>query len=257
MNFYILVLQLSLYFNWSNTPATLTSRRQNHVVLQIDYLRNVRSTGQPAEMLVMHSELPFIRNYLDHKRIPNKITMQNITKQVIRERRALLDAFRDEITLDVIQKSYLSFDDQMSLLFQLGKQFPHFVNVWQIATSSEGRQIYAVKIGYPSYVNKPILWIDAGIHAREWISHSTALNIIWQLIYDSNHRTLIREIDIIVVPNVNPDGYEYSRKSNRMWRKTRSKSPVSRFSEQCSGVDANRNYPFHFGEEGVSHWPCQ
>ncbi|PIO74237.1 zinc carboxypeptidase [Teladorsagia circumcincta] len=51
-------------------------------------------------------------------------------------------------------------------------------------------------------------------------------------------------MDVVVVPNTNPDGYEYSREVNRMWRKT-------------SGVDANRNYPFHFGEEGVSHWPCQ
>uniref|UniRef100_A0A183GIF4 Peptidase_M14 domain-containing protein n=1 Tax=Heligmosomoides polygyrus TaxID=6339 RepID=A0A183GIF4_HELPZ len=147
------------------------------------------------------------------------------------------------------------------LLFQLAKRFPHMVDVWQVASSSEGRNIYAIKvmhcylkdaakrfsfaqIGYPSNTKKPILWIDAGIHAREWIAHSTALYIIWQ-VREVCHQ---KKMDIVVVPNTNPDGYEYSRKINRMWRKT---------SDQCSGVDGNRNYPFHFGEEGVSHWPCQ
>ncbi|KAK6057315.1 zinc carboxypeptidase, partial [Cooperia oncophora] len=77
------------------------------------------------------------------------------------------------------------------------------------------------------------------------------------LVHDSSYKRLLHEIDIVVVPNTNPDGYEFSRESNRMWRKTRSNSTVSRFSQLCSGVDANRNYPFHFGEEGVSHWPCQ
>ncbi|EYB86045.1 hypothetical protein Y032_0286g1393 [Ancylostoma ceylanicum] len=151
----------------------------------------------------------------------------------------------------------LQHNNQMALLMQLAKRFPQLVEVWQVATSYEGRSIYAIRIGYPSTVKKPILWIDAGIHAREWIAHSTALNIIWQFVHDSSYKRLLHEMDIIVVPNTNPDGYEYSRETNRMWRKTRSRSSVSRFSEQCSGVDANRNYPFHFGEEGVSHWPCQ
>ncbi|KHJ92331.1 zinc carboxypeptidase, partial [Oesophagostomum dentatum] len=208
-------------------------------------------------MLVPEKDLRYIQRFLDENGIANELISSNVTQQLRRERRALLGPVQGDITLEHIQKKYLSFDDQMALLVQLAKQFPQLVEVWQIATSYEGRSIYAIKIGYPSTVKKPILWIDAGIHAREWIAHSTALNIIWQFIHDSSYKRLLHEIDIIVVPNTNPDGYEYSREVNRMWRKTRSRSSASRFSEQCSGVDANRNYPFHFGEEGVSHWPCQ
>ena len=29
--------------------------------------------------------------------------------------------------------------------------------------------------------NYPAIWINAGIHAREWISHSTALYIIYRV----------------------------------------------------------------------------
>lgn len=224
---------------------------------RIDYLRNVRGPGRPADMLVDKKDLAYVQRFLSQKGIQNDIVVHNITQELRRERRALMGPVDGEITLDLIQKKYISYDDQTALLFQLAKRFPHMVDVWQVASSSEGRNIYAIKIGYPSNTKKPILWIDAGIHAREWIAHSTALYIIWQLIHDPAHKRLLQEMDIVVVPNTNPDGYEYSRKINRMWRKTRSKSTVSRFSDQCSGVDGNRNYPFHFGEEGVSHWPCQ
>ncbi|VDM52020.1 unnamed protein product [Angiostrongylus costaricensis] len=148
---------------------------------QIDYLRKVRSSGQSAEMIVDKNELHFIQQFLTRKGILNEVLTQNITQEIHRERRALLDTSNGEITLDHIQKKYLSFDDQMLLLFQMAKSFPQLVDVWQVATSSEGRKIYAIKIGYTSNSSKPILWIDAGIHAREWIAHSTALNIIWQV----------------------------------------------------------------------------
>lgn len=52
------------------------------------------------------------------------------------------------------------------------------------------------------------------------------------------------------VPAVNPDGYDYSHSTDRLWRKTRSGSYV------CSGVDPNRNYPFHWGESGASPQKC-
>ena len=32
---------------------------------------------------------------------------------------------------------------------------------------------------------------------------------------------LLNQYDVYVMPVMNPDGYEYTRESNRMWRKTR------------------------------------
>ncbi|KAK6057316.1 hypothetical protein COOONC_05170, partial [Cooperia oncophora] len=112
----------------------------------------------------------------------NDILVRNIEREVRRERRALVGPVDGEITLDIIQKKYLSFDDQMAFLFQISQRFPQISYVWHVATSSEHRNIYAIKIGYPSNVKKPILWIDAGIHAREWVTHSAALYLIWQVL---------------------------------------------------------------------------
>lgn len=59
----------------------------------------------------------------------------------------------------------------------------------------------------------------------------------------------LNDYDYWFVPVVNPDGYEYSHTSDRLWRKTRS-------SNYCKGADPNRNYPFHWGEAGVSPFAC-
>ena len=50
-------------------------------------------------------------------------------------------------------------------------------------------------------------------------------------------------LNIHVLPSTNPDGYEYSQKSDRLWRKTRS-NYNSIF--LCKGVDGNRNWDFHW-----------
>ena len=57
-----------------------------------------------------------------------------------------------------------------------------------------------------------------------------------------------------VLPVFNPDGYEYTWRSDRLWRKTRSLSIESIF---CRGVDAERNFDHHFcAETDQDHTPC-
>jgi len=99
---------------------------------------------------------------------------------------------------------------------------------------------------------KKSIWIDGGLHSREWLADSTATWIIAQLTQnyatDSNIQNLVNTLDWYIVVAPNPDGYEYSRTTNRMWRKTRSKQGTV-----CYGVDPNRNFDFHWDEEGTSN----
>lgn len=66
-----------------------------------------------------------------------------------------------------------------------------------------------LKISY-NHKPKPIILIDAGIHAREWIAPAVVLYIIHQLVENSDNAKLIENVDWIVIPSLNPDGYEYS-----------------------------------------------
>lgn len=75
--------------------------------------------------------------------------------------------------------------------------------------SYEGRAIRALKIGRFDGT-KPIVFFEAGVHAREWIAPMTALYLMEQLVINHHVHTELQSIDVIIVPVLNPDGYEYS-----------------------------------------------
>ena len=71
----------------------------------------------------------------------------------------------------------------------------------------------------------------AGIHAREWIAPAAGFYVVDKLIQalssPEEDRTLngdVYDIEWIIMPLLNPDGYEYSRTTDRMWRKNRAQS---------------------------------
>ncbi|VDL99871.1 unnamed protein product, partial [Schistocephalus solidus] len=102
-----------------------------------------------------------------------------------------------------------------------------------------------------SNTSLPIIWIDAGIHAREWIAPATALYLIGKLL-SADGSELLQSFQFYIAPNINPDGYEFSFRMSRYWRKNR--MPTSTVG--CVGVDLNRNFPYKWGERGASTWPC-
>ena len=71
--------------------------------------------------------------------------------------------------------------------------------------------------------NKPAMWIDGGIHAREWISPATVLWTLKELVEgeEALNDELRRNLDWYILPQHNPDGYAFSREWDRLWRKTR------------------------------------
>ena len=126
------------------------------------------------------------------------------------------------------------------------------VTVKTVGKSYEGREIKTITITNGDGQKKNSIFIDAGIHAREWIAPATALYWIDQLVDpQSNYSKLLNDVDFVIMPVVNPDGYEYSHNVWRLWRKTRSLNGLS-----CTGVDANRNYDFHWSEAGSSENSC-
>ena len=62
--------------------------------------------------------------------------------------------------------------------------------------------------------------------------------------YSSNPQVanVLDNTEFVVVPVVNPDGYEYSRNVDRFWRKNRRDNGGGSF-----GVDLNRNFGFNWG----------
>jgi len=139
--------------------------------------------------------------------------------------------------------------------------------VMTLGYTHENRPIDAIKIGTND--DKPAIWIDGGVHAREWPASHVAMYFMHQLVSqyeeDAHIKFLVDNLNWFILPLANPDGYEYSRSSYnpkiRMWRKNRSpeicfESKATKKQRCCKGVDLNRNFDFHFGGEGTSDVPC-
>lgn len=150
-----------------------------------------------------------------------------------------------------ILERFLRYDEILQFLDKIeAKSTESSVNVTvkTIGKSFEGREIKTVTISSGDGKAKNSIFIDAGIHAREWIAPATALYIIDQL---ASGNYSLEDFDWVILPVVNPDGYEYTHQTDRLWRKTRSNT-----SGECIGVDGNRNFDFHWAEVGASGFSC-
>jgi len=125
-------------------------------------------------------------------------------------------------------------------------------------TTAEGRQSHALRIGGGSCPTSTILFIS-GAHAREWGGPDICINFAadlleaWSLgvgltyggtsFTSAQIKSIIDRLEVIVFPDINPDGRNYSQTTYAMWRKNR--NPASSGGQASKiGVDVNRNYDF-------------
>ena len=120
-----------------------------------------------------------------------------------------------------------------------------------IGFSIEGRPILALKVGAidESPIRPNVVFL-ATMHAREWITPMMALGLL-EYLTDSlpnmpGGQALIDSRDIWLIPVVNPDGYQYTHDTQRLWRKNRRDN-----GEGTSGVDLNRNFPGLWGFDNI------
>ncbi|KAG8226504.1 hypothetical protein J437_LFUL007386 [Ladona fulva] len=145
---------------------------------------------------------------------------------------------------------YYDYDGICAYLDEIAAKHPNIVTQIVAGKSYEGRVVRGVKVS--SGPGKRMVMVDAGIHAREWIAPAVALYLLQQLT-EGTATDLVNDVDWLILPVVNPDGYQFTFTENRNWKKTRS---VFSPTEYCKGVDANRNFDFHWMESGSSQMPC-
>ncbi|VDO77208.1 unnamed protein product [Schistosoma margrebowiei] len=191
-----------------------------------------------------------LTNYLHHWNISYEIIVSNLQRAILDEKRDNhLRRVSSYLRTGRNRPYYKSFNEIVQYLDQLSQTRP-YMTVEDFGYTAEGRPMKGVTISSDS--TRPIIWIDAGIHAREWIAPATALSIINKLMRPSG-QTLLKHFQFFIVPVVNPDGYEYTRTKYRLWRKNRARAE----GEACIGIDLNRNFPFKWGVgNGASPHSC-
>ncbi|GME69384.1 unnamed protein product [[Candida] boidinii] len=157
----------------------------------------------------------------------------------------------DPLAVDIFFRQYRDLNTIYNWFDLLLLTYPNLLEVEWIGQTFEGRDIKALRLTSHKHVEDPInsktVVITAGIHAREWISVSTACYILYRLLQDyeagkKKANLFLQNMDFLFLPVMNPDGYDYSFKNERLWRKNRQETYLPR----CFGIDIDHSFDFHF-----------
>jgi carboxypeptidase T len=148
-----------------------------------------------------------------------------------------LNVVEVESALQVVAATHPGFTELVTL--------PH--RTW------ENRVCRAVRVAADLATARPTVVLVAGVHAREWggpdilvsflerltaaAAAGTEISLSGYAVSAADLERIVGGLDVVVFPQVNPDGRAYSMRpdGNELWRTNRRPSPVG-------GVDVNRNY---------------
>ena len=156
-----------------------------------------------AELMVAPHKLSEFYEMMARIQVPYELYIENVQELIDIAAPVAMSTtfdFRNYYNLDAI---YKNLDD-------LANQYPDKVQTIIGGKTYEGRQIKGVKVSFKA--NNPGIFIEGGIHAREWISTATVMYILHQLLTSDNPeiRALAESHDWYIFPSFNPDGYVYT-----------------------------------------------
>ncbi|KAG8586050.1 hypothetical protein GDO81_005222 [Engystomops pustulosus] len=153
-------------------------------------------------------------------------------------------------------EQYHSLEDIYYWIEQMVESHPGMLEKINIGSSFEKRPLYVLKMTGKEKTATNTIWIDCGIHAREWISPAFCLWFVGHAVgfygTDEYMTNLLKYTNFYILPVMNVDGYHYTWNTNRMWRKNRSKHG----NNKCYGTDLNRNFDAGWCGPGASSNPC-
>lgn len=224
-----------------------------------DWAELNRPEGYVDVMVPLSSQESFRRSLRDAQieHSPMIEDVEQLIKRQINKRRRRRDTSDNKIDDTFDYTVFNTYSDVMKELRRIANENPDKVKLISIGKTYEGREIPLLRItnNITAEVKKPIILIDSAIHAREWVSLSTCMWIIQELMgkdTDPAVNAFLDSFDFTFMPVLNPDGYDFTWEEDRLWRKNR--RPVA---NGCIGVDLNRNWDYEWGGEGASSDPCK
>ncbi|KAI9553939.1 hypothetical protein GHT06_019210 [Daphnia sinensis] len=204
-----------------------------------------------TDILVAPDVVGHMEESLRQARLPFEILINDVQEAIRNENPPKSENEEDLMSRNghtLTWERYHSLEDIDSYLEYLKLTFPNFVTVTEIGRTTEGRPIKAVRFHQEGgRSDKKTILIDAGIHAREWITPATITYMMREIVENpQQYDCIMNQFDWLFVPVLNPDGYAYTHSHNR----------IPKASLSCTGADANRNFDYHWLTGGSSRNPC-
>ncbi len=132
---------------------------------------------------------------------------------------------------------------------------------WETTKGMSSRRVWGLHVSKGDTAAKPAIAFIAAQHSREIVTPEIALALARMLVEgygtDPEATMFVETRDVWIVPMVNPDGHARVVRGED-WRKNTDSATLVGFTgveAKGPGVDLNRNFPFHWGEEGASSNP--
>ncbi|CAB3248808.1 unnamed protein product [Arctia plantaginis] len=188
-----------------------------------------------------------LENFVKSNNMDFEIVTSNIQEAIDKE---VVSTYTRNAAGNMTWDRYYDLDSVYSWIDDLAALFPQVATIVIGGRTHEGREIKGLRISHGS--GRKAIFVEGGLHAREWISIATVNFIANELLTsdDAETRAAARDFDWYIFPITNPDGYDYSHRFNRMWRKNR--RPIG----QHFGVDLNRNWNSNWLVAGASVNPA-
>lgn len=218
---------------------------------KLDFWTEPSRPDRPVDIHVRRNRRYRFKQLLKNETISFRVKIRNLQRSINGERMR----FRSAVPFNAAFHTYSEIVNEMERLEQTNESL---AKVFTLGQSYENTTIYGIKItSNVTSSNKPVFFMNCGIHAREWISISTCTYIMRELVLNYNQDKavthLVDTLEWIIVPVVNVDGYQYTHTTERLWRKNRRPNKNSK----CVGTDLNRNFNIKWATVGVeADKPC-
>ncbi|XP_075326637.1 carboxypeptidase A1-like [Odontesthes bonariensis] len=237
---------------------SLVKNLEDITEFRLDFWRGVNDVSSPVDVRVPFHSLQSVKGYLESLDIHYSIMIEDL--QVLlddeqKEMRSAAHVAEPSNTDSFDYSRYHTLSEIYSFQNMLVAENQVIVSKIVIGRSYQGHPLNVLKFSTGG-TNRPAIWIDTGIHSREWVTQASGTWFAKKLVTDYGRdpalTAILDKMDIFLEIVTNPDGYYYTHTSNRLWRKTRKPNPGS----SCVGVDLNRNWNAGFGGPGASSDPC-
>jgi len=229
-----------------HTKAQVFVLRQLENNPNLNFWTDVSVPGRNVDIMVPPNLKYYFQNFTRQYNLEDKIWIEDVQQRIENEKRKGVRAIGWQNWTD-----YQTLDEIYAWLDSLVLAYPDKVTPIVGGRSYQGREIRGVRVSFGS--GKKGVFIEGGIHSREWISPATITYMLNQILTsdDAAVRSAAESRDWHIFPSVNPDGYVYTHINDRMWRRTRKP-----YGSTCYGADPNRNWDYHWMEGGASTLPC-
>lgn len=177
------------YRGYKAYEVTPTTHRQYNELSMWQNLEGVDfwrlyAKGIPSSVMIEPKLIGKFERFLQFSNMTNKVIVEDVEDALEQDRQSR-SAYRRtfsnaslDFTTDPNFEIYWSSEQMETYSRNLAARFPNRVQFEVIGRSAEDRILYALKISNGPFGTKPLIFIEGGCHAREWVSQASVMYLI-------------------------------------------------------------------------------